>query len=97
MKRLRTSLRDQTRVSQRRLGCLIPGPSEVHIARLFAVPDTAAVVDVGLKFSDSKDLAAGSHEQTNKNHPNTMHLYQSTFAHEACFDLQDLNLKAGFA
>ena len=33
MKRLGTSLCGQTRVSERRLGCLSPGPSEVHSAR----------------------------------------------------------------
>ena len=33
VKRLGTSLRGQSRISQRRLGCLSPGPSEVHSAR----------------------------------------------------------------
>ena len=34
VERLHSSLRGQTRVSQRRLGCLSPGPSEAHSARL---------------------------------------------------------------
>ena len=47
VKRLGTSLHGQTRVSQRRLGCSSPGPSEVH--SLGAAPDIA-VVDVDLNF-----------------------------------------------
>ena len=33
VKRLGTALRGQTRVSQRKVGCLSPGPSEAHSAR----------------------------------------------------------------
>ena len=33
VKRVGTSLRGQTRVSERRLGCLSSGPSELHSAR----------------------------------------------------------------
>ena len=36
------SLRGQTRVGQRRLGCLSPGPSKVHSARLFAAPNSSS-------------------------------------------------------
>ena len=51
VKRLGTSLRGQARVSQRRLGCLSPRPSEVHSARLFAAAGIGVVVvDVGLNF-----------------------------------------------
>ena len=45
----RKALRGQTKDCQRRVGRLSPGPSEVHLARLFAAPDTA-VVGVGLNF-----------------------------------------------
>ena len=64
VKRLGTSFRGQTRVSQRRLGCLRPGPSEVRSARLFAAPVIAAVVGVGLNFLSPKSTTAESHEQT---------------------------------
>ena len=60
MKRLGTSLRGQTRVSQRRLGCLIPGPSEVHSARRQSSSRR------WFDFSMSKNQTAESHEQTNK-------------------------------
>ena len=50
----RTSLRGQTRVSERRLGYL------TERSALGAAPDMA-VVDVG--FSESKNLIAESHEQ----------------------------------
>ena len=62
VKRLGTSLRGQT-VSQRRLECLSPGPSEVHLARLFAAPDTATVVvGVGLKNTTPNTNTAELHE-----------------------------------
>ena len=64
VKRLGTSLHDQTG-SQRRLGCLRPGPSEVHSTRLFAAPDTA-VADFGFKFlSPNTTYTCESHKQTN--------------------------------
>ena len=69
MKRLGTSLRGQSRVSQRRLGRLSPGPSEVRSARLFAAPDTAAVV---VDDGKSKRLTAEPREQQQKNDPNTI-------------------------
>ena len=53
MKRRVTSLRGQTRISQRRLRSLGPEPSEVHSARLFATPDIAVVV-IGLNFVGRK-------------------------------------------
>ena len=49
VKRLGTSLRGQTRVSQRRLGCLSPGPSEVHSSRA-RYTTIVEVVNVGLNF-----------------------------------------------
>ena len=49
MKRLGTFFPGQTRVSQHKLRCLSPEPSEVYSARLFAAPDTG-VVDVGFNF-----------------------------------------------
>ena len=53
--RLGTSLRGQTRVNQRRLGCSRPGLSEMHSARLVVAPDTAAVViDVDYDFRSPK-------------------------------------------
>ena len=61
VKGLGTSLRGQTRVSQRRLVCLSPGPNVVHSARA----RHTAVVDAGLKFL-SKNLTAESHQRTNK-------------------------------
>ena len=54
MKRLGTSLRGQTRVSQRRLGCLSPGPSEVHPAVSSRRQTQQAVADVGLDFLSPK-------------------------------------------
>ena len=64
VKRLRTTLRGQTRVSQPWLGCLSPGPGEVHLALLFAAPDTVSSSRRWLEFSESKDLTAESHDQT---------------------------------
>ena len=55
-------LRGQTRVSQRRLGCLSAGPSEVRSTRLLS--DDTAVVGIGLNFQ--RDLTAESREQTSK-------------------------------
>ena len=43
VKRLGTSLRGQTRVSRRRLGCSSPALSEVHSACLFVAQDTLAL------------------------------------------------------
>ena len=88
VKRLDTSLRCQTRVSQRRLGCLSAGPSEVHSARLFAAPDTA-VVDVGFKFLSPKTKLL-NHTSKQANDPSTICV--SDFAQNACFDLRERDL-----
>ena len=64
MKRLGTSLRGQSIVSEHRLGCLSPEPNEVQSA-LGAAPDIA-VVDVGLNFLSPKNPTADSHEQKNE-------------------------------
>ena len=83
-RRLGTSLRGQTRVSQHRLGCLSPGPSEVLSARLFAAPD-AAVVDVGLNF-----LSPTTHLLNHKSIPvqtkDRSTIPTSDFSQEDCFD-----------
>ena len=95
--------RGQTRVSQRRLGCLSLGPSEVHSACRFAAPDTA-VVNVVLSFLSPKT----SHGRKQTNDPST--ISASDFAQEACCDFarttavdlflrpdQNLKLGMGFA
>ena len=52
---------------------LASGVERMHSARLFTAPDTAAVVDVGLKFLESKYhlqllylIVAESREQTKR-------------------------------
>ena len=56
VKRLGTPLRGQTRVSQRRLRCLSPAPSEMHSARR----------QTGVNFLSPKKLTAKPHGGTNK-------------------------------
>ena len=101
VKGLGTSLRGQTRVSQRWLGCLSPQPSEVHSAR---ARHTAVVVD-GLKFVCPKsELLNHTSKQTND--PSTVSA--SDLAPGACASIrtnemlflrpdQNLNIGIGFA
>ena len=73
MNRLGTSLRGQTRASQRTLGCSSPALCEVHSARVFVALDTAAVVEIGYDFL----------QRLRENHlPN----FGSDFAQDACSD-----------
>ena len=83
MKRLRTTRRGQTRVSQRRLGCLSPGPCEAHSAWR----QTSSSSRRWLEFLMYKNLSELPKNPTSKqtNGPGT--ISASAFAQEACFDL----------
>ena len=79
------SLLGQTRV---RLGCLRPGPNEVHSARLFAAPDIA-IIDVGVYSLSPKTLLL-THASIYYNDPST--LSASDFAQEASSNLHERDL-----